>query len=54
LIIALLCVAYYALYFAVAVNEWVLPILLFVSGALFLFFAKKDFDGEKIIAPLDV
>jgi ABC-type Na+ efflux pump permease subunit len=45
---------YYELNFALAVSEWLLCGLLFAAGGIFLALAKKDFDGEKIIAPVDV
>jgi ABC-type transport system involved in multi-copper enzyme maturation permease subunit len=54
LLIAIVCGVYYAVYYAVPVTVWLLVALLFAAGIVFLALAKKDFHGEKIIAPLDI
>jgi ABC-type Na+ efflux pump permease subunit len=45
---------YYALRLTAPVPVWLLVVFLAASGIVFLLLAKKDFNGEKIIAPLDV
>jgi ABC-type transport system involved in multi-copper enzyme maturation permease subunit len=54
LLVGCVCGLYYALYCTVPVSEWLLSCLLFCAGCVFLFLAKKDFNGEKIIAPVDL
>jgi ABC-type transport system involved in multi-copper enzyme maturation permease subunit len=54
LLVGLVCGVYYALFFAVPASEWLLSALLFCAGCVFLALARKDFNGEKIIAPVDV
>lgn len=48
------CTAYYVLSRSFPVSEWLLSGLLCVAGAVFLALAKRDFNGERIIAPVDV
>jgi hypothetical protein len=45
---------YCALRSAVPVPVWLLVLFLAAAGIVFLLLAQKDFNGEKIIAPLDV
>jgi ABC-type transport system involved in multi-copper enzyme maturation permease subunit len=54
LFVGLVCGMYYALRYAVPVSGWLLVLFLAAAGLAFLLLAKKDFNGEKIIAPLDV
>ena len=54
LIIGLVCGVYYALYYTAWVSEWFLISLLIVFAAVFFLLAKKDFHGEKVIAPVDI
>jgi ABC-type Na+ efflux pump permease subunit len=54
LLVGLVCGMYYALFFTACMSEWMLPALLLAVGCVFCALAKKDFDGEKIIAPVDV
>jgi ABC-type transport system involved in cytochrome c biogenesis permease component len=51
LFVGLVCGVYYELSF---ISEWMLPVLLMAAGCGFCALAKRDFDGEKIIAPIDV
>lgn len=53
-IVALICTIYYALPADVRSSEWRLMPALAASGILFLLFAVKDFNGEKVIAPVDL
>lgn len=54
LFVGLVFGVYYAVRSAVPVPVWLLVLFLAVAGILFLLLAQKDFNGEKIIAPLDV
>jgi ABC-type Na+ efflux pump permease subunit len=54
LIIGIVCGIYYALHIAAPVSEWLLIVLLLVCSVVFLLLAKKDFNGEKVIAPVDI
>jgi ABC-type Na+ efflux pump permease subunit len=54
LLVGLVCGLYYALVRAFPFPEWLLSALLFCAGCVFLALARKDFNGEKIIAPVDV
>jgi len=54
LFVGLVCGIYYALRYAAGVPGWPLFLFLAAAGIAFLLLAKKDFNGEKIIAPLDL
>jgi ABC-type Na+ efflux pump permease subunit len=54
LIIGIVCGIYSALQLAAPVSEWFLIVLLLVCAVAFLLLAKKDFNGEKVIASVDI
>jgi ABC-type Na+ efflux pump permease subunit len=53
-ILSLICAVYYTLPAAVRASQWPLMLGLAVAGAVFLLCAIRDFNGEKIIAPVDL
>ncbi len=54
LIVGIVCVIFYSLYYSLFISEWALIGLLGLGGFIFCFAAIKDFESEKIIAPIDV
>jgi ABC-type transport system involved in multi-copper enzyme maturation permease subunit len=54
LLVGVVCGVYYALFFTACMSAWALPALLLAVGCVFCALAKRDFNGEKIIAPVDV
>jgi len=54
LLVGIVCAVYYALSGLISLSSWTLVGLLCLAGCIFCFTAIKDFNGEKIIAPIDV
>lgn len=54
LILSVMCAVYYTLTAAAGCPDWLLMAILTASGILFLILAAKDFNGEKIITPVDL
>jgi hypothetical protein len=52
LFIGILIGIYYAITLVAPIPQWTLLPVVFVAAVFFYFFARKDFHGEKIIAPL--
>jgi len=54
LVVGMICAIYSALHIFCGFAEWQLGLLLIIAGFVFLQLAKKEFNSEKIVAPLDV
>lgn len=54
LFMAAVMAAYYGLSYLVAAPQWTLIVVLVFAAAFFLYRAKKEFDGEKVIQPINL
>jgi len=52
IIAAVIVSLYFVCAYALSAPQWTLPVLLFAAAFFFFFLARKEFNGEKVVAPI--